>query len=75
MFVCVLSLLEAKSKEGIQMIRAHLENDGALVDGKMFSGVTFRKVLYAWSKMEKLFLNTFNTKPFISLGECLNELP
>lgn len=71
----ILALLELKSKEGIQMIRAHLENDGALCEGKMFSGFAFRKVAYAWSKIEKLFLNTFASKPHAALSECMNEFP
>lgn len=27
-FICIMFLLEVKSKEGMQMIRAHLENEG-----------------------------------------------
>lgn len=57
------------------MIRAHLENDGALCDGKMFSGFAYQKISYAWSKIQKLFLTTFASKPHAALSECLNEFP
>ncbi len=34
-----------------------------------------RKITYGWSKIEKLFVNTLNSKPYLSLSECLNDFP